>query len=53
MSRRSNKLPVQPTRRFIHTLKRIRWSRGSVLTFATQVRGLGILRAKKSSARLP
>jgi hypothetical protein len=39
--------------------KRLRWSRGSVLAFGTQVRGFKpgrsrrILRAKKSSARLP
>jgi hypothetical protein len=40
-------------------LNRIRWSRGSVLAFGTQVRGLKhcrsrrIFKAKKSSARLP
>jgi len=39
--------------------KRLRWSRGSVLAFVTQVRGFApgrsrqIFRAKKSSARLP
>jgi hypothetical protein len=39
--------------------KRIRWSRGSVLAFGTQVRGFTpgrnrrIFRAKKSSAPLP
>jgi aspartyl/asparaginyl beta-hydroxylase (cupin superfamily) len=35
--------------------KRLRWSRGSVLAFGTQVRGFkpGFFRAKKSSARLP
>ena len=38
---------------------RLRWSRGSVLAFSTQVRGFKpgrsrrIFRAKKSSARLP
>ena len=38
---------------------RLRWSRGSVLAFSTQVhgfkpgRGRRIFRAKKSSARLP
>ena len=40
-------------------LKRLRWSKGSVLAFGTQVRGFSpgrsrrIFRAKKSSARLP
>jgi hypothetical protein len=40
-------------------LKRLRWSRGSVLAFGTHVRGFApgqsrrIFRAKKSSARLP
>jgi hypothetical protein len=40
-------------------LQRVRWSRGSVLAFGTQVRGFKpgrsrrIVRAKKSSARLP
>ena len=39
--------------------KRLRWSRGSVMAFSTQVRGFKpgrscrIFRAKKSSARLP
>jgi hypothetical protein len=39
--------------------KRLRWSRGSVLAFGTQVRAFKpgrsrrIFRAKKSSARLP
>ena len=38
--------------------KWLRWSRGSVLAFSTQVRGfaaeaVGFLRANKSSARLP
>ena len=39
--------------------ERLRWSRGSVLAFGTQVRGFApgrsrrIFRAKKSSARLP
>ena len=43
----------------IHKVHRLRWSRGSVLTFSTQVcgfkpgRSLRIFRAKKSSARLP
>ena len=33
---------------------RLRWSRGSVLAFGTQVReAVGFFRAKKSSARLP
>ena len=41
-------------------IKRLRWSRGSVLAFGTQVRGFKrgrsrriFFRAKKSSARLP
>jgi len=40
-------------------LQRLRWSRGSVLAFGTQIRGFSlgrsrrIFRAKKSSARLP
>ena len=40
-------------------IKRLRWSRGSVLAFSTEVRGFKpgrsrrIFRAKKSSARLP
>ena len=44
---------------FIILYKRLRWSRGSVLAFSTQVRGFKpgrsrrIFRAKKSSARLP
>jgi hypothetical protein len=36
--------------------KRLRWSRGSVLAFGTQVPGfkpVGFLRAEKSSARFP
>ena len=42
-----------------NTFYRLRWSRGSVLAFSTQVRGFKpgrsrrIFRAKKSSARLP
>ena len=32
-------------------VQRLRWSRGSVLAFGTQVRG--VFRANKSSARLP
>ena len=51
----------QSTDRFsrITIMERLRWSRGSVLAFSTQVRGfkpgriLRIFRAKKSSARLP
>jgi len=41
------------------TPKRLRWSKGSVLAFGTQVREIApgrsrrIFRAKKSSARLP
>ena len=37
------------------TRKRLRWSRGSVLAFGTQVRvfKVGFFRAKKSSAHLP
>ena len=43
---------------YLGTLNWIRWSRGSVLAFSTQVCGfkpeaVGFLRAKKSSARLP
>jgi len=44
---------------YIISYKRLRWSRGSVLAFSTQVRGFKpgrsrrIFRAKKSSARLP
>ena len=44
---------------FIYKIKRLRWSRDSVLAFSTQVRGFKpgrsrrIFRAKKSSARLP
>ena len=40
-------------------LERLRWSRGSVLAFGTQVRGfkqteaVGFFRAEKSSAHLP
>ena len=43
----------------IYFVRRLRWSRGSVLAFSTQVRGFKpdrsrrIFRAKKSSARLP
>ena len=43
----------------IYCIKRLRWSRGSVLIFSTQVRGFKpgrsrrIFRAKKSSALLP
>jgi hypothetical protein len=33
--------------------KRLRWSRGSVLAFGTQLCGFKFLRAKKSSACLP
>ena len=43
----------------LDVVKRLQWSRGSVLAFGTQVRGFApgrirwIFRAKKSSARLP
>jgi len=44
---------------YIYIYKRLRWSRGSVLAFSTQVWGFKpgrsrrIFRAKKSSGRLP
>jgi len=52
-------IPVSSEKSTEHIYKRLRWSRGSVLAFGTQVRGLKpgrsrpICRAKKSSARLP
>ena len=51
-------LQVDPDIAYID-IYRLRWSRGSVLAFSTQVRGLKpgrnrrIFRAKKSSAHLP
>jgi hypothetical protein len=45
--------------KYARNIKRLRWSRGSVLAFGTKVRGFApgrsrqIFRAKKSSARLP
>ena len=59
----SNLYPLTPANpcNFVKSIQvqRLRWSRGSVLAFSTQVRGFKpgrsrrIFRAKKSSARLP
>ena len=53
------KIDIQHFFGFLHLLERLRWSRGSVLAFVTQVcwfapgRSRRIFRAKISSARLP